>query len=155
MRITELEYHGEMTWLNPGLSKGWKKGQGPTAHMFSMSKEKRNCVLEMNLCHIATVFRPAIVIICALGKQRRKDSKTAAETKHESESTKFRELLPTVKCRVSNLPDSDGKPISISSQVVKSASVFHWACAGVTNMWHLQCRTQFDNQMTTYLFRTR
>ena len=35
MRITELEYHGEVTWLNPGLTKKWKKGQGPAAHIFS------------------------------------------------------------------------------------------------------------------------
>ena len=35
MRITELQYHGEVTWLNPTLAKGWKKGQGPSAHVFS------------------------------------------------------------------------------------------------------------------------
>jgi len=27
--------------------------------------------------------------------------------------------------------------------------------AGVTNMWHLQCRSQLNSQTTTYLFRTR
>lgn len=39
VRVTDLEYHRDVTWLNPtfdGLSKNLKKGQGPRMTIFSM-----------------------------------------------------------------------------------------------------------------------
>lgn len=60
-------------------------------------------------CAYTVVFRSAVVIVCTVNKHKRKDSKGIHDVRLEAESTKYREILPTVKCGVSNLPDSDGK----------------------------------------------
>ena len=69
------------------------------------------------------VFRQAIIIICTLGR-RKKDSRTVTDARLEAESTKYREILPTMKCRVSNLPDSDGEPRVSCGLLTAAKSLF-------------------------------
>lgn len=54
------------------------------------------------------MFRSSVVLICLEKKQKRKG---VHEIQVEAEDTKYREILPTVQCTVSSLPDSDGKRI--------------------------------------------
>ena len=60
-------------------------------------------------CIYCIVFRSAIILICMEKKHKRKDSKVIHEIRIEAENTKYKTILPTLKCGVSNLPDSDGK----------------------------------------------
>lgn len=114
VRVTDLEYHRDVTWLNPtfdGLSKNLKKGQGPRMTIF--------------------IFKSSVVLVCQERKNKRKENKGTHEIRVEAEDTKYRQILPTVRCAVSNLPDSDG----------------------VTNMWRLQHRNR--NHNTVYFFRSK
>lgn len=55
---------------------------------------------------VDAVFKSSVVLVCLERKQKRKGTH---EIRVEAEDTKYREILPTVRCAVSNLPDSDGK----------------------------------------------
>lgn len=113
VRIPELEYYRDVTWLNPstdGFSKNWKKGQGPRMTIF--------------------IFKSSVVLVYLEKKHKRKESKGMHEIRVEAEEAKYKEILPTVRCAVSNLPDSDG----------------------VTNMWRLQHRTK--GHTVVYFFRS-
>lgn len=54
------------------------------------------------------VFKTSVVLVCSEKKHKRKESRGTHEIKVEAEDTKYKQILPTVRCAVSNLPDSDG-----------------------------------------------
>jgi hypothetical protein len=54
------------------------------------------------------VFKSSVVLVCLEGKHKRKESKGTHEIKVEAEDAKYKQILPAVRCAVSNLPDSDG-----------------------------------------------
>ena len=112
LRITELEYYGDVTWLNPsidGLARNWKKGQGPRITMFSTLQTMGTLKCDTISLYKNSVFKSSVVLICLEKKHKRKESRGTHEIRVEAEDTKYKQVLPTVRCAVNNLPDSDGR----------------------------------------------
>ena len=49
-----------------------------------------------------------MILICLEKKHKQKENKSIHEIQLEVKDTKYRQILPTVTCGMSNLPDSDG-----------------------------------------------
>lgn len=63
------------------------------------------------------VFKSSVVLVYLEKKHKRKESKGMHEIRVEAEEAKYKEILPTVRCAVSNLPDSDGRQNYIEQHV--------------------------------------
>lgn len=92
VRVSQLQSHMTAMWLNPkghGLTKTWRKGQGPDIHCF--------------------IFNTVLVLLCVDQPTKKRVSKASIrDGMITTDDITHSILLPLAQCKVNDLPDSDG-----------------------------------------------